>query len=366
MEQHNLGAEWRHVHQLGRGSFGAVQLYEHIPTKKAYAVKFVERGETIDDAVKKEVINHSMLQHNNIARFKEVILTDSVLAIVMEYASGGDLFSYVQQQRQRRLPENIARYFFQQLISGLGYMHSQQMCHRDMKLENTLLDGDPPKIKLCDFGYSKSSQWQSKAKSKVGTAAYIAPEVIVARSGSNYDGTASDVWSSGVVLHTMLMGIYPFCDMNHPNDEVSTIKRIMAFSRGEIEYEPPRHVSDDCKFLLSRMLTANPTDRITVNDIILTPWFQTNLPREFSLQGAAPSPAEAPAQPLSDVYAVLNQASVPRIQPSCSGLSDIPEMHDELEMVTDLTPTNSILGSQDFTGMASMDSLPDGLSHMTD
>ena len=71
--------------------------------------------------------------------------------------------------------------------------------------------------------YSKSLKWQSKAKSKVGTAAYIAPEVITAQRGSNYNGNAVDVWSSGVVLHTMLAGMYPFCDPHMPNDEVCTL-----------------------------------------------------------------------------------------------------------------------------------------------
>jgi serine/threonine protein kinase len=74
----------------------------------------------------------------------------------------------VQQSAGRRLPENIARYFFQQLIGGLGYMHSIGLCHRDLKLENILLSGNPPKVKICDFGYSKSEQWDSAANSKVG------------------------------------------------------------------------------------------------------------------------------------------------------------------------------------------------------
>lgn len=108
-------------------------------------------------------------------------------------------------------------------------MDKQGMCHRDLKLENLLLSGNPPKLKICDFGYSKSLKWQSKAKSKVGTAAYIAPEVITAQRGSNYNGNAVDVWSSGVVLHTMLAGMYPFCDPHMPNDEVCTLQNVRPF-----------------------------------------------------------------------------------------------------------------------------------------
>jgi serine/threonine protein kinase len=90
-----------------------------------YAVKFVQRGELVDEAIKKEVINHCMLMHDNIARFREVILCPRHLAIVMEFAQGGDLFNAVQQSNGHKMNEPMARYFFQQLIAGLGYMHCQ-------------------------------------------------------------------------------------------------------------------------------------------------------------------------------------------------------------------------------------------------
>ncbi|VAH32444.1 unnamed protein product [Triticum turgidum subsp. durum] len=88
-----------------------------------------------------------------------------------------------------RFSEDEARYFFQQLICGVSYCHFMQICHRDLKLENTLLDGSPaPRLKICDFGYSKSSLLHSKPKSTVGTPAYIAPEVLSRRE---YDGKVS-------------------------------------------------------------------------------------------------------------------------------------------------------------------------------
>ncbi|KAL4589059.1 hypothetical protein LXL04_001961 [Taraxacum kok-saghyz] len=96
---------------------------------------------------------------------------------------------------QGRFSEDKARYFFQQLISGVHYCHFMQICHRDLKLENTLLEGNPaPRLKICDFAYSKgfSSFLKSlnKPKSLVGTPAYIAPEVLSRRE---YDGKVKDI-----------------------------------------------------------------------------------------------------------------------------------------------------------------------------
>ncbi|XP_038681787.1 serine/threonine-protein kinase SRK2A-like [Tripterygium wilfordii] len=138
----------------------------------------------IDENVAMEIINHRLLRHPNIIRFKEAILTPTHLAIVMKYAPGGELF--VRIYNADRFSEDEARYFFQQLISGVNYCHSMQIFHRDLKLENTLLDGGPaPRLKICDFGYSKSSLLHSRPKSRIGTPTYIAPKVL---SWRGYDG----------------------------------------------------------------------------------------------------------------------------------------------------------------------------------
>ncbi|MCO5554778.1 hypothetical protein L7F22_008312 [Adiantum nelumboides] len=114
----------------------------------------------------------------------QVCLTPTHLAILMEYAAGGELFDRICNAG--RFSEDEARFYFQQLISGVSYCHDMQICHRDLKLENTLLDESPsPRLKICDFGYSKSLLLHSQPKSTVGTPAYIAPEVL---SRKEYDG----------------------------------------------------------------------------------------------------------------------------------------------------------------------------------
>ncbi|RVW57589.1 Serine/threonine-protein kinase SRK2E [Vitis vinifera] len=142
------------VRDIGSGNFGIARLMRDKLTKELVAVKYIERGDKIDENVQREIINHRSLRHPNIVRFKEVILTPTHLAIVMEYAAGGELFERIC--KAGRFIEDEARFFFQQLISGVSYCHAMQICHRDLKLENTLLDGSPaPRLKICDFGYSK-------------------------------------------------------------------------------------------------------------------------------------------------------------------------------------------------------------------
>ncbi|KAJ6365045.1 hypothetical protein OIU76_029927 [Salix suchowensis] len=137
-----------------------------------------------------------------------------------------------------------------------------QVCHRDLKLENTLLDGSPaPRLKICDFGYSKSSVLHSQPKSTVGTPAYIAPEVLLKKE---YDGKIADVWSCGVTLYVMLVGAYPFEDPAEPKNFRKTIHRILNVQYSILDCV---HISPECRHLISRIFVADPAKRITILEI---------------------------------------------------------------------------------------------------
>ncbi|XP_045810289.1 serine/threonine-protein kinase SAPK3-like [Trifolium pratense] len=266
------------MHVLGSGNFAVTKLAKNIKTGELVAIKYIQRGEKIDENVEREIINHRSLNHPHIINFKELFVTPSHLAIVLEYADGGELFHRIASNiiPKGRITEKEARYFFQQLISGVQYMHSMQICHRDLKLENTLLDGNPrtPQLKICDFGYSKSTLLHSRPKLVVGTPAYIAPEIL---SRQEYDGKPADVWSCGVILYVMLVGSYPFQDPEDPKNFRKIIKKIM-----DVQYSIPGYacISADCRHLLSRIFVANPAKRITIPEIQQHSWFLRYMPRE--------------------------------------------------------------------------------------
>ncbi|XWS33355.1 hypothetical protein CRYUN_Cryun22dG0074800 [Craigia yunnanensis] len=295
------------LRDIGSGNFGVAKLVRDKWSGELYAVKYIERGPKIDEHVQREIINHRSLKHPNIIRFKEVLLTPTHLAIVMEYAAGGELFERICNAG--RLSEDEARFFFQQLISGVSYCHAMQICHRDLKLENTLLDGSTaPRLKICDFGYSKSSVFHSQPKSTVGTPAYIAPEVF---SRKEYDGKIADVWSCGVTLYVMLVGAYPFEDPEDPRNFRKTIQRILS-----VHYSIPDYVlvSKECRHLLSRIFVDNPEKRITITEIKQHPWFIKNLPKEFmeGEDGNLETEAENDqSQSIEEILSILDEARKP-------------------------------------------------------
>lgn len=325
------------IRDIGSGNFGVARLMRDKHTKELVAVKYIERGDKIDENVQREIINHRSLRHPNIVRFKEVILTPTHLAIVMEYASGGELFERICNAS--RFNEDEARFFFQQLISGVSYCHAMQVCHRDLKLENTLLDGSPaPRLKICDFGYSKSSVLHSQPKSTVGTPAYIAPEVLLRQE---YDGKIADVWSCGVTLYVMLVGGYPFEDPDEPKDFRKTIQRILS-----VQYSIPDvvQISPECRHLISRIFVADPATRITIPEIRNHEWFLKNLPADLmdeKMMGDQFQEPDQPMQSIDVIMQIISEATIPAV--GCHGLSrfsidnlDMDDDMDDLESDSEL------------------------------
>lgn len=294
--------KYEFVREIGSGNFGVAKLCRDRTTGELVAIKYIPRGEKIDKNVEREIINHRALLHPNIIRFREVFLTTTHLGIAMEYAAGGELFDRIV--KAGRFSEDEARYFFQQLISGVDYCHSEGVCHRDLKLENTLLDGRPaPRLKICDFGYSKSAVFDSQPKSTVGTPAYIAPEVL---SRKQYDGEIADVWSCGVTLYVMLVGAYPFEDPSDPRNFRKTIQRIMS-----VKYSFPTNLllSKECLDMMSRIFVSNTSQRVTIAGIKKHPWFLKNLPEELKDGGRALKLQMAdPQQSVEEVKRIIQEA----------------------------------------------------------
>ncbi|CAK9144515.1 unnamed protein product [Ilex paraguariensis] len=256
----------------------------------------------------------------------------------MEYASGGELFERICNAG--RFSEDEARFFFQQLTSGVSYCHAMQVCHRDLKLENTLLDGSPaPRLKICDFGYSKSSVLHSQPNSTVGTPAYIAPEVLRKKE---YDGEIADVWSCGVTLYVMLVGAYPFEDPDDSKNFHKTIQRIL-----NVQYAIPDfvHISAECRHLISRIFVADPAKRITMPEIRNHEWFLKNLPAELMDESSTSNQFEEPDQPMQsidEIMQIIAEATIPAVGTASlnqylTGSLDIDdEMDEDLESDPDV------------------------------
>jgi serine/threonine-protein kinase SRK2 len=292
---------------LGNGNFGTAKLMRSARTGELVAIKYIERGAKIDENVKRELVNHRLLTHENVVRFIEVVLTKTHLAIAMEYASGGELFDRIL--KKGKFCEAEGRYFFQQLISGVAHCHAKGVAHRDLKLENTLLDGGAvPRLKICDFGYSKNAFIDSDPKSTVGTPAYIAPEVLERKP---YDGKTADVWSCGVTLFVMLCGKYPFEDKRKPRDFRSTILKIRS---GDYAIPPGVELSAGCLDLIQRIFVVDAAKRIDIAGIRAHPWFLIDLPIELvDVEGAANPTNASPTSTMSieEIHAIVEEAKKP-------------------------------------------------------
>ena len=250
--------------EIGSGAFGKVILGIHMPTGEKVAIKILDKlilSQIPDDyqLVKKEISILKIVKHKNIVRLYEIIETLTHILIVMEYCDGGDIMKYILTRR--RLSELEALNFFQQLINALYYLHSQNIAHRDIKIDNLLLDSNM-NLKLIDFGLSTKYRDDELLNQPCGTIVYAAPEVLSFRE---YHGMSADVWSAGVVLFGMLSGFLPFSDID---DEINK-KKIL---KGNIHF--PKFLSEEAKNLLKHMLDINPLTRYSLDDILKHPWFK--------------------------------------------------------------------------------------------
>lgn len=277
---------FRVVRVLGKGAFGTVFLAEDVKyDNEIIAIKFVDAPSNGNKYIQREIENHRKLRHPHVIEFRRMFSLPGKLAIVMEYANGGNLFNYIRSKH--RVEESLARWFFQQLMVAVDYCHRKGVANRDIKLENILLsEGEYlPILKLCDFGYSKDDV-HSVARSMVGSVDYMAPEVLPPAwpkplpPPSPYDAKLADTWSCGVVLYVLLNGMYPFqtrevmqiaCPERRKNEIISRIKRL--------DYTIPSHLSGDCQSLLRKILTT-ADKRISIAEIMEEPWCLKNFPKE--------------------------------------------------------------------------------------
>ncbi|KDP38667.1 hypothetical protein JCGZ_04020 [Jatropha curcas] len=256
---------------LGHGTFAKVYHARNLQTGNSVAMKVVGKEKVIKvgmmEQVKREIAVMKMVKHPNIVELHEVMASKSKIYFAMELVRGGELFSKIAKGRLR---EDVARVYFQQLISAIDFCHSRGVYHRDLKPENLLLDADG-NLKVTDFGLSAFSEHLKQdglLHTTCGTPAYVAPEVI---GKKGYDGAKADLWSCGVILYVLLAGFLPFQDDNI----VSMYRKIY---RGD--FKCPPWFSSEARRLITKLLDPNPSTRITISKIMDSSWFKKSVPKK--------------------------------------------------------------------------------------
>ncbi|KAK7349105.1 hypothetical protein VNO77_06198 [Canavalia gladiata] len=295
---------------LGQGNFAKVYHGRNLTSNESVAIKVIKKEklkkERLVKQIKREVSVMKLVRHPHIVELKEVMATKEKIFLVMEYVKGGELFTKVAKGK---LSEDLARKYFQQLISAVDFCHSRGVTHRDLKPENLLLDENED-LKVSDFGLSTLPE-QRRADGMLvtpcGTPAYVAPEVLKKKG---YDGSKADIWSCGVILFALLCGYLPF-----QGENVMRIYR-KAF---KAEYEFPDWISPQAKNLIKNLLVADPEKRYSIPYIMEDPWFQIGFmsPIAFSIKDSSldfndeqdPGPMGKPPRPFYNAFEIISSLS---------------------------------------------------------
>ena len=267
---------------IGQGAFGKVNIGLNILTGRVVAIKSFNKKNLNKngDNMRKILYETNLmkkLNHPNITKILEMFEDDEYILIAMEYINGGNLFSFVK--KRRKLSEKTAKFLFRQIILGIKHIHSQKIVHRDIKLENILIDLNN-NIKICDFGIGRIlSSKKQILHDKCGTPMYMAPEILLSSKNKGYEGFPVDIWSSGISLYIMLSGTLPF---NLKNNDSSSIdeenNNNIELQYNIINKEPKKieKISEEAKDLLKGLLNKNPHKRLTIEQILNHPWLKSD------------------------------------------------------------------------------------------
>ncbi|KAF8959862.1 kinase-like domain-containing protein [Flammula alnicola] len=278
------------VSEIGGGGFSTVFRAVNVEDHRVAACKLIllteETTEKDRKNVEKEMRVHAALKHTNVLEFLNAVVVELKhklryvpgIYMLLELAGGGDLFDKIAPDVG--VGEDVAQLYFNQLVAGMQYIHSQGVCHRDLKPENLLLDAAGT-LKISDFGLSAVFRLKESGKTRTltercGSLPYVAPEL---NSSAPYHAEPIDVWGVGVILYTLLVG-------NTPWDEpTASSPEFCRYVSGSIFVEKPwSRIPHEPLSLIRGMLTIDPAERMTLNDVIEHPWCM----RQSQLAGHGP------------------------------------------------------------------------------
>ncbi|XP_071727845.1 CBL-interacting serine/threonine-protein kinase 1-like [Rutidosis leptorrhynchoides] len=256
-----LGGRYKIGRTLGYGNMGKIKYAKDIQTEHSFAIQIINNN--LSDQIKRDISTLKLLKHPNVVRLHHIVYSKTKIYMVLEYVTGGELSNTIASNG--KLPESDARKLFQQLIDGVSYCHDKGVFHRDLKLENVLVDAKG-NIKISDFGLSAlPQQFRDDGLLYENTSSpnlnYVAPEIL---SNRGYDGAALDTWSCGVILYVILTGYPPF-------DARNVVVLYQKIFNGEVHI--PKWMSPGARCLIKRILDPNPKTRITMTDIKADEWF---------------------------------------------------------------------------------------------
>mmetsp|Transcript_38648 Transcript_38648/g.98854 ORF Transcript_38648/g.98854 Transcript_38648/m.98854 type:complete len:378 (+) Transcript_38648:371-1504(+) len=255
---------------VGVGGFAVVKKCRDKQTDAQLAVKIVDRSRysTGDNSLAREIEVLTQIDHPNCIKLFAVYLTERKVYIVTELVDGGELLDRVTEKGN--YSESDAVHIFKQILEGVAYLHARGIVHRDLKLENLIMqnDRDDSPVKIADFGLSKFFDRETLLQTMCGSPQYVAPEVLSVGSEGTHDYTpAVDMWSLGVILFILLSGYSPFDDEN----DAVLFEKIKA---GQYDDDDPiwDNISDEAKDLSFALLTVDVGKRPTAAEALNHPW----------------------------------------------------------------------------------------------
>jgi len=269
--------------KLGSGAFSTVKMGVHKKTSEKRAVKIIDKekiGKEKKEMLDREVDILKRIQHPNIISVVEIFESDKYLYLIMELATGGELFDEIV--KVGHYSEKDASKFVRQVTEAVAYLHTKGIVHRDLKPENLLLSskkGDTH-LKLADFGLSKVMEAAAVLETQCGTPGYVAPEVLM---GNGYDEKV-DIWSIGVIMYILLCGFPPF----YADNNAKLFEKIM---KGDFQFLTPYWdpISDAAKQLIKKMIVVDPAVRYTANQVLGDPWVSGHTASDRDLTSALQS-----------------------------------------------------------------------------
>ncbi|KAI8067576.1 kinase-like domain-containing protein [Gongronella butleri] len=325
------GRDYAKLEFLGEGGFARCYKVRD-DQKKLFAVKVVSKQSLWNrkylTKMHAEILIHGRMQHDHVVQFYNCFEDDRNIYLIIELCSNKSLAEMLKMRR--RLTEPEVRFFMIQLLDACDYIHSQQVVHRDIKLSNVFLD-ENMNVKLGDFGLSAILKTpEDRKKTVCGTPSYLAPEIVFGKDGHNQK---VDVWSLGILMYTLLIGRHPF--------KIRTSKDFFKPENKErtLTFPDTPALSKDAVDLVSKMLVADPDERLSIPEILHHSFIQhAELPTMIPCSAFEKQPSLSDLRPVTHFFSGTDRKLVERVALALARGLDRISLHKKTLKGTPIDP----------------------------